>query len=119
MRPQIKIGYPPKEEIDNIFRNQCRGLKQETDRLIDHFWFLWIDYHGSATGITPRDVIYLVGWASKLSAFESFGGFNTLKNAQYNHLYQLPVEPSYTGITTEQLEKAFRKLFTDGPLKSH
>ena len=118
LRPQIKMGYPTKEEIDSIIRNHCRGLKQETDRLIDNFWFLWIDYHGSATGISPRDVIYLFGWASKLSAFESSGGYDTLKNAQYNHLYQLPAEHSFTGIKPEQLEKAFRELFTDGLLKS-
>lgn len=117
-RPQIKIGYPPKEEIDNIIHNQCKGVKQEIDRLIDHFWFLWIDFHGSITGISPRDVIYLFGWASKLSAFESSGGYEAIKNAQYNHLYQLPAEASYTGIKPEQLEKAFHKLFTDGPIKS-
>jgi MoxR-like ATPase len=113
MRPQIEIGYPPKEEIDNIIRNQCKGMKNEVDHLIDMFWMLWEEHTNSLGNIAPRDAIYLFGLASKFSAYDSSGGDLAYKTAKTDQPYNLPNESSFTGIRPIHLERAFRKLFTD------
>ena len=118
MRPQINIGYPSREEIDNIIRNQYKGMKKEVDRLIDLFWVLCSEYGGSAGTIAPRDAIYLFGWASKISAFEFSGGSKALKEAGAGNLYRLHEEQSYTGVKPEHLEQAFHKLFMDRKQKT-
>lgn len=115
MRPRITIGYPPREEIDNIIRDQCRGIKKEVDKLIDQFWMLWLDNGGKIGAISPRDAIYLFGWASKLSAFETTGGQKKLMEAHSENPYHLKEEHSFTGIRPEHLKQAFQKLFTDLP----
>ncbi len=113
MRPQITIGYPPKEEIDNIIRDQCKGIKKEVDKLIDLFWILWMDHGGKIGAIAPRDAIYLFGWASKLSAFEMSGGTKALMGSRRDQPFRLGEEYSHTGIKPEHLKQAFQKLFTD------
>jgi hypothetical protein len=113
MRPQITVGYPPKEEIDNIIRDQCKGIKKEVDKLIDLFWILWTDHGEKIGAIAPRDAIYLFGWASKLSAFEKSGGTKALMDSRRDQPFRLKEENSYTGIKTEHLKQAFQKLFTD------
>jgi hypothetical protein len=115
MRPQITIGYPPREEIDDILREQCKGIKKEVEKLIDLFWMLWIDYGGKIGAIAPRDAIYLFGWASKLSSFETTGGPKTLMESTPEKPYQLTEGHSFTGIRPEHLKLAFQKLFTDRP----
>jgi MoxR-like ATPase len=113
LRPQINLGYPPREEIDNIIRNQCTGTKNEVDRLIDLFWILCSE-NKNVGAIAPRDAIYLFGWAAKLSAFEASGGVKALGDAQFDHPYLLQSEQSFTGIKPEHLEQAFHKLFNNG-----
>jgi hypothetical protein len=113
MRPQITVGYPPKEEIDNIIRDQCKGIKKEVDKLIDLFWILWTDHGGKIGAIAPRDAIYLFGWASKLSAFEMSGGTKALMDSRCDQPFRLKEEHSYTGIRPAHLKQAFQKLFTD------
>jgi len=116
MRPQISIGFPPKEEIDDIIRDQCKGTRKEVERLIDLFWMLWMDHGGKIGEIVPRDAIYLFGWASKLSAFENAGGSQRLAEAQNNKPFPLLKEDHYTVIKPGHLEQAFQKLFSDMPL---
>ena len=113
MRPRINMDYPAKEEIDNIIRHQCKGIKNEVDKLINYFWVLWMNYKGKAGTISPRDAIYLFGWASKLSAFENNGGTDVLMGARLEKPYQLNWQHSFTGIRPEHLKQAFEKLFTD------
>jgi MoxR-like ATPase len=113
MRPQIKLDYPSREEIDNIIRNQCAGMKKEVDRLIDLFWVLCSESNNIGT-IAPRDAIYLFGWAAKLSEFEASGGSKALEEAHIDHPYLLQKEQSYTGIKPEHLKQAFHKLFNNG-----
>ena len=113
MRPRITINYPPKEEIDSIIRDQCKGFRNETDKLIDLFWALWTEHGGKAGGITPRDAIYLFGWASKLSAFDQTGGTRTLIEASNEEPFDIDLQQSYTGIKPEHLKLAFSILFSD------
>lgn len=116
MRPQINLGFPPREEIDNIIQNQCSGLKKEVDRLIDLFWVL-CSKNKNIGAVAPRDVIYLFGWAAKLSEFEASGGSKALAEAWTDCPYLLQKEQSYTGIKPEHLEQAFHKLFNNGTVQ--
>ena len=116
MRPRISIGFPPKEEIDDIIRYQCKGTRKEVERLIDLFWMLWMDNGGRIGEIVPRDAIYLFGWASKLSAFENTGGSHLLAEAHNEKPFRLLNEDFVTVIKPEHLEQAFQKLFSDKSL---
>jgi MoxR-like ATPase len=113
MRPQINIGNPSKEEIDNIIRNQCRRTKSEIDPLIDLFWMLWKDHTGTLGNVAPRDAVYLFGLASKLSAYDASGGDVAYRDSNDGHSYRLPDESPVTGIRPVHLERAFHKLFTN------
>ena len=113
LRPRITLGYPPKEEIDNIIRDQCKGIRNEVDKLIDLFWAMWIDHGGKPGGISPRDAIYLFGWASKLSSFDQTGGTHSLMEASHEKPYDLDWQHSFTGIKPEHLKLAFKILFSD------
>lgn len=116
MRPRITLSYPPKEEIESIIRDQCKGLRNEVDKLIDLFWVLWVGYGGKPGGITPRDAIYLFGWASKLSAFDNTGGTRSLLEASQEKPFNIDLQHSYTGIKPEHLKMAFNILFSDNSL---
>lgn len=116
MRPQISVGFPPKEEIDSIIRDQCKGTRREVERLIDHFWMLWMDNGGQIGAIAPRDAIYLFGWASKLSSFENTGGSRLLAEAHNEKPFLLLNEDFTNLIKPEHLEQAFQKLFSDKTL---
>jgi len=113
MRPQIHMGYPSKNEIDDLIRRQTPELKKEVDHLIDLFWILWTEFGGSIGEIAPRDAIYLFSLASKLKAFDGSGGPELLKNANEGFTMELPEEGAYTGIKPEHLEQAFHQLFTN------
>jgi MoxR-like ATPase len=118
IRPQISIGYPAKEEIDNIIRNQYQGLKKETDQLINLFWMLWGEHTNNLGNIAPRDAIYLFGLASKLSAYDAAGGDTAYKEAKPGQPYEFPCEYSGAGIKPVHLERAFHKLFTDRSIQT-
>ncbi len=113
MRPLITLRYPPKEEIDNIIRDQCKGIRNETDKLIDLFWALWTEHGGKPGGITPRDAIYLFGWASKLSVFDKTGGTGSLLESSQDKPFNIDLHNFYTGIKPEHLKMAFRIMFSD------
>jgi len=115
MRPRINLPYPSKQEIDNIIRDQCKGIRHEVDELIDLFWVLWLEYGGKIGVISPRDAIYLFGWASKLSAFENTGGCQALNEARQEKPFRLDLQNSACGISPENLKQAFKKLFTGTP----
>jgi Holliday junction resolvasome RuvABC ATP-dependent DNA helicase subunit len=115
MRPQISVGFPPKEEIDSIIRDQCKGTRKEVERLINHFWMLWMENGGQIGAIAPRDAIYLFGWASKLSSFENTGGSSLLAEANNEKPFRLLNEDFTNLIKPEHLEQAFQKLFSDKP----
>ena len=113
MRPRITLRYPPKEEIDNIIRDQCKDIRNEVDKLIDLFWALWTEHGGKPGGITPRDAIYLFGWASKLSIFDKTGGTGSLLESSQDKPFDIDLHNFYTGIKPEHLKMAFRIMFSD------
>jgi MoxR-like ATPase len=72
MRPVIIVGYPPREEIDRMIQKRYRLLSEESTPLLDRFWDLWKEKNRDKPP-TPRDSIYLFGYALNLAEFEALG----------------------------------------------
>lgn len=96
MRPVIKIGHPQREEIDMIVKSQFHALQCNGNSLLDKFWELWGERCKDKPP-TPRDSIYIFGFAFNLANFEA------IKDARP---YLLECN-SITTIKTGHLEKAF------------
>ena len=73
MRPMINVGYPSKDEIDRIIKSRFQTLHGKGNTLLDLFWTLWRDRNGDKPP-TPRDSIYIFGYALNLSDFEAVEG---------------------------------------------
>ena len=41
MRPVIKIGYPPRQEIEEIIQRKFKKRMDNLDGLVERFWFMW------------------------------------------------------------------------------
>ena len=113
MRPQINVGYPSKDEIDDILRRECDGLNSEVDDLIDLFWVMWREHTGQLGNIAPRDALYLFGLASRLSAIDETSEYAEHGNAISGFADTFPDKGLHTGISRVHLEMAFHKLFTE------
>jgi MoxR-like ATPase len=74
MRPVISMGYPSREEIEQIVRFRHPRLKDQTATLMDHFWVEWERLNKDKPP-TPRDAIYAFDLALSLADFEAVGGF--------------------------------------------
>jgi MoxR-like ATPase len=72
MRPVITIGYPARAEIDKMIQKRYRMLSEELSPLLDRFWDLWKEKNKDKPP-TPRDSIYLFGYALNLAEFEVLG----------------------------------------------
>lgn len=73
MRPVINVGYPSKDEIDRIIRSRFQTLHDNGNALLDIFWTLWRKKNGDRPP-TPRDSIYIFGYALNLADFELIEG---------------------------------------------
>jgi MoxR-like ATPase len=110
MRPVIEVGYPPKEEIDQIISRQTSS-EPEIKKLLQTFWDLF-------TGIkhppSPRDAIHLFALAASLRDFDASGAEKKLNGAEPES--RLALEQSMAGIaiTPEHLNEAFQQLFKQG-----
>ena len=71
MRPVIKIGYPPRQEIEAIIRMKFDSRMDNLNVLVERFWYLWDKKSESGTPLTPRDAIAVFSMASSISDFES------------------------------------------------
>jgi MoxR-like ATPase len=110
MRPVVKIGYPSKNEIENILTRQFGKDGKEMEKLLTYFWVLWQQYGGKEHLLTPRDAIYLFGLASNLGAFESED--NSSSDAERkDKLIVTNSKGSITGINREHLKVAFERFF--------
>lgn len=72
MRPVIKVGYPPHEEIHQIVQTRYIRLKDQVAKMVDCFWTLW-GAHQTQTPPTPRDVIFIFDLALNLADFDALG----------------------------------------------
>ncbi len=72
-RPVIRVDYPERQEIDGILRSRFAEMETGGSALLDRFWELWGNQKIS-TPPTPRDSIYIFGYALNLADFESLNG---------------------------------------------
>jgi MoxR-like ATPase len=72
MRPVINIGYPGQDEIDCMVESRYNASRSNATELLEIYWALWREKNG-AVPPTPRDTIYIFGFALKLADFERFG----------------------------------------------
>jgi MoxR-like ATPase len=104
LQPKITMGFPTREEIDQIVRRRVGRINQQDGdgtKLIRHFWQLWRKRRGEAPP-SPRDVLQLFGLALGLA--DSAGVSPELLLAD-----DAPV-PAAT-LTSAHVEAAFEQLF--------
>lgn len=106
MRPVIPVGYPPREEINQIvhkrYQQRLQGrLENQVAPLLDGFWQLW-EQKGGSTPPTPRDVIYVFDLAFSLADYALLGDRRPL-----------PVEEGGAAplVEREHLRQAFEELY--------
>jgi MoxR-like ATPase len=98
MRPVIRVDYPERSEIDGIIRSHFEEMKKDGFSLLDRFWELW-GSHKINRPPTPRDSIYIFGYALNLADFESLTGRQPYR-LDKNSRVGAPIEDKH-------LEKAF------------
>ena len=99
LRPVIEVGYPSREEIQEIVRTRLPRLGENTEPLLHSFWKLWRNRHGDRLP-APRDVVYVFGLALNLADFEAAKG----------HDGQDTPAPVFGQVEDRHLERSFRQL---------
>jgi MoxR-like ATPase len=69
MRPVVSVGYPPKQEIEEIVISRHQQLLDQEDHLLTCFWMEW-ERVSPNTPPTPRDAVYVFDLALSLADFE-------------------------------------------------
>ncbi|MBF0217158.1 MAG: MoxR family ATPase [Candidatus Omnitrophica bacterium] len=111
VRPVIKIGYPPRVEIEEIISRQFKPRMDNLATLIEKFWALWDERIKDKIPPTPRDAIAVFSLASSISDFESRGGSEKLKSAIKADAFTLEAGDKPQAVSSKHLEKALRKLY--------
>jgi MoxR-like ATPase len=111
MRPVIKIGYPPKKEIEEIIRRQFKSRMKNLSDLIERFWSVWNDISTSEMPPTPRDAIAVFSMALSISDFEARNGSNVIRNAIKTDSFVLDASDKQINVSDNHLEKAMNELF--------
>jgi MoxR-like ATPase len=111
MRPVIKIGYPPRQEIEEIIRLQFNGRMENLSALVEKFWYLWDKKGSSSTLLTPRDAIAVFSLASSISDFELYNSKRKHRTESKPDELVLDARETQISVKCEHLEKAIRELF--------
>ena len=69
LRPVITVEGSSREEIDLLTKGRFASLESDGGELLDQFWDLW-DQRGRNCPPTPRDSLYIFGYAINLANFE-------------------------------------------------
>ncbi len=96
LRPVISIENSSREEIEMISRRRFNGNGDNVTDLLQRFWELW-DRRGGDRPPTPRDSLYILGYAINLADFEAVRG-------------RVPCdlnEQVRSAVTDEHIERAF------------
>lgn len=96
LRPVVAVEYPRREEIERITRGHFDGTANKGTDLLRRFWELW-ERRGGNRPPTPRDSLYIFGYAINLADFEAARG-------------RVPCELNEqvrSAVTEEHLERAF------------
>jgi MoxR-like ATPase len=108
LRPVIEVGYPPKEEINQIIARQTEH-EPELDRLLQAFWDL---FTGIKRPPSPRDAIHLFALASSLRDYELSEAKPKLNGNGAHHPPRRSKAARQTcPISADHLGEAFRQLF--------
>jgi hypothetical protein len=111
MRPVIKIGYPPRQEIEEIIQRKFKKRMDNLDGLVERFWFMWDKKNASSTTLTPRDAIAVFSMASSISDFESHNCKGKLSITERTDIYPLEASDAQISVTYTHLEKAISELY--------
>lgn len=119
LRPVVAVGYPPREELDELVRSRYPSLQAQCGPLSDCFWDLW-RRGGADAPPTPRDVVHVFDPALSLADFEVLdrrdpfyagGGTAVAASGRPFPLHEGGVA---TAVECRQLEQAFHELFRRG-----
>jgi MoxR-like ATPase len=111
MRPVIKIGYPPRKEIDEIIQQQFENRINNLANLLELFWHRWDKKTTEIPPPTPRDAIAVFSMASSISEFEALNRHKKFNSKDHSEIYSLDNPGSQIPVKTEHLEKAMIELF--------
>jgi MoxR-like ATPase len=114
-RPVIQVGYPPRQEIDQIIARQFPGLQQRLQQLLDVFWALWEKQTKDGRPPSPRDAIHLFGLATSMSDFDRLGGDIRFDSSGKDDPFPLESDAEAPDMETAHLERAFQELFHQRP----
>ncbi len=99
MRPLVELGFPPKEEIEEL-AGRVLELNGQTPELLKEFWRLWTTANRKPT---PRDTIHHFALASRLAQQPVITAGNNGHGAM--------VGRSANSITPDSLRESFEQLF--------
>jgi MoxR-like ATPase len=111
MCPVIKVGYPPRREIDQIIEHQFAGRQQRLQELMDLFWVLWEKQTNNGQPPSPRDAIHLFGLATSVSDFDRLGGTTRFDSSGKDKPFPLDNDIVTLALEPRHLELAFHELF--------
>lgn len=111
MRPVIKIGYPPRQEIEEIIQKQFSTRMENLNGLVERFWYIWDKKSTSGTPLTPRDAIAVFSMASSISDFESHNYYGRLGAANQTDCTALEATTTQISVNYKHLEKAIAELY--------
>ena len=111
MRPVIKIGQPPRQEIEEIIQRKFKSRMDNLDSLVERFWYIWDKKSAPGTTLTPRDAIAVFGMASNISDFESQNCSEKLRSGKRSDKSVLEAADAAIPVTYNHLEKAISELY--------
>jgi AAA+ superfamily predicted ATPase len=111
MRPVIKIGYPPRQEIEEIIRIQFKSRMENLTALVEKFWFTWDKQGFPEKVLTPRDAIAVFSLASGISDYEFQYSFEKTGLGDKTENYAPDSPCNHIHVTEKHLEKAINELF--------
>jgi len=111
MRPVIKIGYPPREEIEAIIKMKFNSRIENLNGLVERFWYLWDKKSASGKPLTPRDAIAVFSMASSISDFELHNSSEKLRIGNITDNSSLEGSEAQVAVSYNHLEKAISELY--------
>ena len=107
MRPVIEVGFPPKEELDQIISRQAAS-EPEIKKLLQTFWDL---FGRIKRPPSPRDAIHLFALASSLRNFAASDAEKKIDGKKPAGHLRLDPPATLAAITPDHLNEAFEQLF--------
>jgi hypothetical protein len=111
MRPVIKIGYPPRQEIEEIIQHKFKSRMENLDSLVERFWYIWDKKTAPGITLTPRDAIAVFSMASSISDFESHNCSEKLRSGRKSDKSALEATDSQISVSYNHLEKAITEFY--------